>query len=118
MSTLNLSRITMALLLLCLSSVSGAQEVRYSWLDLSYMSQDFGRTGSQTPVSGQTVDINGTDGNGVRFRGSLELTSYLYTFLDYRSTDIDVSAVVTNEQGVFPAEDKFDYTNIRGGLGI
>ena len=118
MSTLNLSRITMALLLLCLSSVSGAQEVRYSWLDLSYMSQDFGRMGSQTPVSGQTVDINGTDGNGVRFRGSLELTNYLYTFIDYRSTDIDVSAVVTNEQGVFPAEDKFDYTNIRGGLGI
>ncbi len=118
MSTFNLSRITMALLLLGLSAVSGAQEVRYSWLDLSYMNQNFERTGSQVPVAGQTVDVDGTDGNGVRFRGSLELSKYFYTFVDYGSTDINVSAVVTNDQGVFPAEDKFDYTTIRGGLGI
>ena len=118
MSTHNLARITMALSLVCLSTVSGAQEVNYSWLDLSYMGQNFERTGSQVPVPGQTVDINGTDGNGVRFRGSFELSKYLYTFVDYGSTDIDVAAVVTNDQGVFPADDKFDYTTIRGGLGV
>jgi hypothetical protein len=106
------------LMLSLLSAVAGAQEVRYSWLDLSYMGQNVDRQGSQIPIPGQTVDVDGSDGDGVRFRGSFGTWNNFYVFLDYGSTDIAVDAVVTNAQGVFPASDEFDYTTIRGGIGL
>jgi hypothetical protein len=97
-----------------------AQELRYSWLDLSYMGQDVGGiTGTQdTPVPGQFVDINAKDGDGVRFRGSYALGERFYFFGEYGSTDIDVDAVVTNDQVVVDASDEFDLTSIRGGIGF
>ncbi len=101
-----------------IATTAGAQEVRYSWLDISFMAQDVDRQGSQVPVPGQTVDIDGSDGDGVRFRGSFGTWNNFYVFLDYGSTDIDVSAVVINNQGTFEAADEFDYTTIRGGLGL
>ena len=42
----------------------------------------------------------------------------LYLFIDYGSTDIDVAALVTNAGGQFPAEDEFDYTTVRSGIGL
>lgn len=113
-----LAAVTLAAGLALLPGNADAQEVRYSWMDLSYIAQDFDRQGSQTPIPGQTVDIDGKDGDGVRFRGSLGMWNKLYLFIDYGSTDIDVSAVVTNDQGTFPAQDEFDFTRIRGGLGF
>ncbi len=111
-------RIAASLILILGAAGASAQEIRYSWLDLSYMSQDFDRMGTQLPTPGQSVDIHGKDGDGVRFRASLGLWNNFYLFVDYGSTDIDVDAVVTNAQGEFPAEDKFDYTTIRGGVGL
>lgn len=101
-----------------LSSPTQAQEVRYSWMDVSFMAQDVDRKGMQTPIAGQTVDVDASDGEGVRFRASFGTWNNLYLFLDYASTDIDVAAVVTNAQGIFPANDEFDYTTIRGGVGL
>ncbi len=108
-----------AVLLAALASqTAGAQELRYSWLDLSYMAQDVGRQGlQQTPVPGQTTEVNATDGDGVRFRGSFGTWYDFYVFGEYRSTDIDVDALVSNDQGEFPASDEFDLTTIRGGVG-
>ena len=107
------------LLSLGLAGTAGAQEVRHSWLDLSFMGQDVGGlTGiQQTPIVGQSVEINAQDGNGVRFRGSYALGKSFYFFGDYGSSDIDVDAIVTNDQGVFLASDEFDLTSIRGGFG-
>jgi hypothetical protein len=109
------------LLSLGLSATASAQELRYSWLDLSFMGQDVGGiTGTQeTPVVDQFVDVEATDGNGVRFRGSYALGERFYFFGDYGSTDIDVDAVVRNPQ-IEPtsASDEFDLTTIRGGLGF
>ena len=94
-------------------------EVRYSWFEISFAGQDIDRSGSQTnPLLMQTVDIDAGDGNGVKFRGSVGTWKNLYAFLDFSSTDIDVSAVVTNPGGTFPAEDEFDYTFVRGGVGL
>lgn len=118
MKKLPIIRLAALLFFAFVSANSGAQEIRYSWLDLSYMAQDFDRMGSQVPIPGQLVDIDGQDGDGVRFRGSMGLWNNLYLFLDYGSTDIDVNAVITNSQGTFLAEDKFDYTTIRGGVGL
>jgi hypothetical protein len=108
-----------AVLLAALASgTAGAQELRYSWFDLSYMAQDVGRQGlQQTPVPGQTTEVDATDGDGVRFRGSFGTWYDFYVFGEYRSTDIDVDALVSNDQGDFPASDEFDLTTIRGGVG-
>jgi len=97
-----------------------AQDVRYSFLDMSYMAQDVDRTGSQTPIPGQTVDYNATDGHGIRFRGSIGTWHNMYLFIDYGSTDIDLDAFVVSPlipQGQ-TVSDEFDLTTIRGGVGL
>lgn len=97
---------------------SAQEEVRYSWFEISYVAQDVDRLGSQTDIlNQQTVDIDAQDGNGIRFRGSVGTWNNFYTFVDFASSDIDLSAVVTNPIGMFPAEDEFDFTSIRAGLG-
>jgi len=108
------------LLSAALSSSTMAQEVRYGWLDMSYMAQDAGVSGTQpTDTPGQSVDANGTDGAGIRFRGSAGPWHNMYMFIDYASTDIDVAAIVTNLGVVTDsADDEFDLTTIRGGLGV
>lgn len=106
-----------ALLLLFAAGPAAAQEIRYSWLDMSFMGQDIDRSGVQVPIVGQSVEVAGSDGSGVRFRGSVGTWKNLYLFVNYASTDIDVDAVITNAQGVFEASDEFDFTSIRGGLG-
>ena len=106
-----------AALLLFGAGPASAQEVGYSWLDMSFMAQDIDRSGVQVPVVGQSVEAAGSDGSGVRFRGSIGTWKNLYLFVNYASTDIDVDAVITNAQGVFEASDEFDFTAIRSGLG-
>jgi hypothetical protein len=111
----------LAALLLGSISVSGvvnAQDLRYSWFELGVMGQDVGRTGTSfDPVLNQTVDISATDGSGFRFRGSVGTWNNLYAYFDFGTTDPTVIALVTNDQGQFPAEDEFDLTTIRGGIG-
>jgi len=106
-----------ALLLFFCAGPAAAQEVRYSWLDLSFMEQDFDHSGVQVPLPGQSVEVAGSDGDGIRFRGSLGTWKNLYLFMSYASTDIDVDAIITNSQGVFEDSDEFDFTTIRGGFG-
>lgn len=103
-----------------LSSPTIAQEIRYSYLDMSFMGQDVDETGSETPVPGQTVDYDASDGSGIRFRGSIGTWHNLYLFLDYSSVDIDLSAFVVSP--LIPngetVKDEFDFTNVRGGVGL
>ncbi|MFQ5609524.1 MAG: hypothetical protein ACE5F8_04565 [Woeseiaceae bacterium] len=104
--------------IVCIAGTANAQEIRYSWLDMSFMSQDVARAGSLTPLPGQVVDVNVTDGSGIRFRGSLGTWRNFYLMVDYGSTDIDLTGAVTNVMGTQPFEDEFDYTTIRGGIGL
>ncbi|NNC58061.1 MAG: hypothetical protein HKO12_10910 [Woeseiaceae bacterium] len=113
------AKIVAALLLMAASSPALAQDVRYSWFEISYVGQDVDRSGSLTDtVLGQTVDVSGQDGNGIKFRGSVGTWKNLFAFMDYSSSDIDVSALVSNAQGQFPAEDEFDFATVRGGIGL
>ena len=115
----NSVRIFVALLLPIIWSGAMAQDVRYSWFEISFVGQDVDKSGSQTDIGlGQTVDVSATDGNGIKFRGSLGTWKNLFAFMDYSSSDIDVSALVSNAQGQFPAEDEFDFTTVRGGVGL
>jgi len=106
-----------ALLLFFGAGPAAAQDISYSWMDMSFMGQDIDRSGVQVPIVGQSVEVAGSDGSGIRFRGSVGTWKNLYLFVDYGSTDIDVHAVITNNQGVFEDDDEFDFTSIRGGLG-
>lgn len=112
--------ITSILLLTGFASTATAQELRYAWLDMSFMAQTSDLVGtSLTPVPGQFVDVSTADGNGIRFRGSAGTWKNMYMFIDYSSTDLDVAATVTNPAGEeFDDSDEFDFTNIRGGLGV
>ena len=107
-----------ALLLFFGAGPAAAQDIGYSWLDMSFMGQDIDRSGVQVPIPGQSVEVAGSDGSGIRFRGSVGTWKNLYLFVDYGSTDIDVDVVITNDQGVFLDSDEFDFTSIRGGLGL
>jgi len=113
------AKIVALLLLMVCSSATLAQDVRYSWFEISYVQQDVGKEGSMTDeLLGQTVTISSTDGNGTKFRGSVGTWHNLFVFVDFSSTDINVDAVVSNSQGVFASEDEFDFTTIRGGVGV
>lgn len=101
-----------------ITSAAHAQDVRYSWFDIGFMGHDVSRSATSfDPVLNQTVDVTATDGTGVRFRGSVGTWHGLYAFFDFGTTDPKVIGAVINDQGEFPAEDKFDLTTIRGGLG-
>ena len=122
-TTMNKSRIhgvvaVSAMLLLTSVGPAEAQEVRYSWLDMSVLAQDFDRSGVQVPIPGQSVEVIAADGSGIRFRGSLGTWKNMYLLLSYGSTDNDVDAIITNDQGVFETNDEFDFTTIRSGLGV
>jgi len=107
-----------ALLLMVVSSSALAQDIRYSWFEISYVVQDVDKDASRTDVLiGQTADISAQDGDGVKFRGSLGTWQNFFAFVDFNSSDIDVDALVTNSQGQFSAGDEFDFTAIRGGVG-
>jgi hypothetical protein len=111
-----------AVLLLCVGYSATAQEIRYSWVDMSFMGQDVSRAGSlpSPGVPGQVVDIAVSDGTGVRFRGSLGTWRNFYLMIDYGSTDVDLVGSVTNPGIPAPEvfEDEFDVTSIRGGIGL
>ena len=116
-------RAAMCLSILALATFShsaAAQEVRYSWLDMSFMTQDIDRAGSlpSPGIPDQIVDIAVTDGQGVRFRGSLGTWKGFYLLVDYSSTDIDLTGTVTNPGFTDDFADEFDYTSIRGGIGL
>ena len=113
------ARIIATLLLMAAASPTLAQDVRYSWFEFSFVGQDIDRNGSLSDiVLGQTVDVSGSDGNGIKFRGSVGTWNNLFAFVDYSSSDIDVGALVSNAQGQFPADDEFDFTSVRGGIGL
>lgn len=94
-------------------------EVRYSWVEISYLGQDVGSSGTQIDaVLNQQVDLEADDGDGIRFRGMVGPWKNFYLFGEFGSSDIDDSAVITNDQGVFTASDEFDLTTLRGGVGF
>jgi Outer membrane protein beta-barrel domain len=113
------AKVVAVLLIMTGSSVSLAQDVRYSWFDVSFVQQDVSQTGSITdPALSQTVDVDTTDGDGIKFRGSFGTWHNLFAFVDFSSSDIAVDALVTNDAGQFAASDEFDFTSIRGGVGL
>lgn len=111
--------LTGALLLCALSGPAGAaDDLRYSWFQISYAYQDVSRSGTRSiPALNQTVDVDTDNGDGIDFRASLGTWRNFYLVGGFTSTDIDDQAVITNDQGTFQGSDQFDLTAIRGGIG-
>ncbi len=108
-----------ASLLMAGSSAALAQEVRYSWFEIAFVQQDVDKNGTFTDsLIGQTVDASTSDGSGIKFRGSVGTWNHFFAFVDFSSSDVDVDAIISNNQGQFPASDEFDFTSIRGGIGL
>lgn len=116
--------VTVLLLGFLAASAQAQDEVRYSWFEISYVAQDVDRMGSQIslidPLEPQLVEIHAKDGDGIKFRGSLGTWHNLYAFLDFASSDIAVSSVVTviSTGEMAEGDDEFDFTAIRGGIGL
>jgi hypothetical protein len=99
-------------------NVADAQEVRYSWFEFGVLGQDIQKRGSQFDLDlNQAVNINALDGGGVRFKGSIGTWKNFYFAFNFDTADPTVEAIVINPQGTFLAEDKFDLTSLRAGLG-
>jgi hypothetical protein len=108
-----------------MSGPAAAQDIRYSWFEISYVQQDVDRAGTKIsladPLQPQQVDLKASDGNGIKFRGSVGTWHNLYAFVDFSSSDIDLTAIVTNLTTGFVSPevtDQFDHTLIRGGIGL
>jgi hypothetical protein len=117
----SLLRVLLPCLLLAIAEDTRAQDIRYSWLDMSFMGQDVSRAGT-LPSPGfpeQAVTLETSDGAGVRFRGSLGTWRNFYLVIDYGSSDIDLEGFVDNPNLPEPERfaDEFDFTTIRGGVG-
>jgi len=112
-------KIVVTLLLMAGSSAALAQDVQYSWFEISFVQQDVGKGGSLTDaVLGQTVDLSATDGSGIKFRGSVGTWRNMFAFVDFNSSDVDVAALISNSQGQFSSEDEFDFTSVSSGVGV
>ena len=103
-----------------LSHSAAAQEIRYSWMDMSFTAQDVDRAGflPSPGIPDQIIDVAVTEGSGVRFRGSLGTWKGFYLMVDYSSTDIDLTGSITNPTFTDDFADEFDFTMIRGGIGL
>lgn len=113
------TRLVVVVLLIVAAPAALAQDVRYSWFDASFVQQDIGKTGTMTDNTiGQTVDVSGTDGDGIKFRGSFGTWKNMFAFVDFSSSDIGVDAVVTNSGGQDADHDEFDFTSVRAGVGM
>ena len=114
----NALRVFASLLLLVGSSAALAQDVRWSFFEVSFIEQDIDQQGTMVDFTlNQSVDIDTSSGNGIKFKASFGTWHNLFAFIDFTSSDIDVDVVVTNSGGVFPASDEFDYTTYRSGIG-
>ena len=113
------AKIIVASLLLTNASATMAQDVRYSWFEIDYVSQEVDKDGTFTDdLIGQTVDISTSDGSGVKFRGSWGTWHNLFAFVDFSSSDINVDALVSNDLVEVSASDEFDFTTTRVGVGL
>ncbi len=114
------AKIVAVLLLVAYSSATLAQNVRYSWFEISYVQQGIGEGGTLTDDQiGQTVKIVSVeDDNGIKFRGSFGTWRNLFAFVDFNSSDLIIDVTVSNSQGQFSVTDEFDFIAVRAGVGV
>jgi len=94
-----------------------ASELSYTYVDFQAFSAESDLSGAQVPVPGQTVAVQTTDGDGISIGGSMSIGERFYVGGRFRTSIIDVGAVVTNPFGVTEADDNFDLIQSRFAFG-
>jgi len=87
---------------------ASASELSYTFLDFQRPESTVDAFGVQTPVPGQTVQINALDGEGIAVGGSLALVHGLYFAGSYRSSIVDVTGSITSPLVTVNVTDTFD----------
>jgi len=96
---------------------ASASELSYTFLDFQRPEVTVDATGVQTPVPGQSVQIDALDGKGIAVAGSLALPHGLYFNGSYKSSVVDVTGVVSNPQVTVNVADTFDLVSSNLALG-
>jgi hypothetical protein len=90
------------------SFTASASELSYTFLDFQRPDVSVDARGVQTPVPGQTVQINALDGDGIAVGGSLRVGQRFYVGGSYKSSIVDVTGVVSNPFVTINVADTFD----------
>jgi hypothetical protein len=99
------------------SLTASASELSYTFLDFQRPQSTIDATGVQTPVPGQTVEINALDGEGIAVAGSLAVGQRFYVGGSYKSSVVDVTGVVSNPLVTVNVADTFDLVLSNLALG-
>lgn len=109
-----LAAITAGMMLL---RTAEASEMSYTFMDFQALNSSVDATGLQTPVPLQTVGVEAGNGSGVAVGGSVAAGDHFYVSALYRSSIVDVRAIVSSPLATEPVEDTFDLTQARFALG-
>ena len=90
------------------SFTAWASELSYTFLDFQRPQASVDAFGVQTPVPGQTVRINATDGDGIGVGGALAVGQRFYLGGSYKSAIVDVTGVISNPLVTLNVADTFD----------
>ena len=96
---------------------ASASDLSYTFLDFQRPEVTVDAFGVQTPVPGQTVQINALDGEGIAVAGSLALVHGLYFSGSYRSSIVDVTGSISSPLVSVNVTDTFDLTAATLALG-
>jgi hypothetical protein len=95
-------------LALAVPSLASASELAYTFLDFSAIDTAVDATGTKSPVPGQSVDVDITDGDGIAVGGALAIGKRFYAGGSYESSVVDVTGVVTSPLATVNVTDTFD----------
>lgn len=107
----------LAALLAAFSYGAHASELSYTFIDFLAINTSVDATGAQTPVPGQTVQVDAGGGNGIAVAGGLDLPGRFYAAGRFTTSVVDVDGVVTSPLAVAEVSGEFDLLTSTLALG-
>jgi hypothetical protein len=98
------------------SLTAQATDLSYTYLDFQSLDNSIDKTAQQSPLPGQTVNIQISGGNGIAAAGSYAFGNRFYFGGYYRSSVVDYSGVVTSPIATDQATGSFDL--VAGNLSV
>ena len=99
------------------SLAARATDLSYTFLDFESLDNTVEKTATQSPVPGQTVQIQTSGGRGIAAAGSYLFGERFYFAGGYKSSVIDYSGVVTSPLATDHATGTFDLVGSNLALG-
>lgn len=114
---MNFRHYTLALLGLLSAGTAAGSDLSYTYVDFRVLNNSLDLTGTDTPVAGQTVGIETSDGDGISVAGSVQLPAGFYLAGSFNSSIIDVTSTITSPLTVAEVRDDFDLISSSFGIG-